>query len=37
MYTNEIISLVTWPLIIYVTLLAVRFALKRYEKIFPEG
>ena len=36
MYTNEIISLLAWPVIIYITLLLVRFAVKRYERIFPE-
>jgi uncharacterized membrane protein len=36
MYTIEIISLLTWPLIIYLTLKVVQFAVKRYERIFPE-
>jgi hypothetical protein len=36
MYTIEIISLLTWPLIIYGTYHLVKFVLRRYDKAFPE-
>jgi len=36
MYTREIISLLTWPVVIFLTYHVVRFALKRYERIFPD-
>lgn len=36
MYTIEIISLLTWPLIILATYYVVKYAIKRYEKAFPE-
>jgi len=36
MYINEILWLLTWPLLIVVTYFLARFALKKFEQFLPE-
>lgn len=36
MYWSSIIWLLTWPLLIFITYVAVRLALKKYEKRLEE-
>lgn len=36
MYIKEILHLLTWPVMIIITYYLVKFAMRRYRKVYPE-
>ncbi len=37
MYTNEIIQMITWPVLIIISYQVIKFVLKKYENKMEEG